>query len=57
MIFSIRAKTDSALVLDQFTDRTDASVAQVVDIVDMGILVAEFQPDQIFKRLDHIFFA
>ena len=51
------SQADAALVLDQFADRADASIAQVVDIVDERILIADFEADEVFESVDDIFFS
>jgi hypothetical protein len=38
---SMRSKADAILVFHQLADRTDAAVAEVVDVVDFALAVAQ----------------
>ena len=45
-------QTDAVLVLQQLTDRADAPVAKVVDIIDLTLLV--LQVDQVLNHLQDV---
>src|SRR5690606_22557391 len=47
-------KSDSKLAIKLFANRTNPSVAQVIDVIQLSLLVD--QADEIFHNLDHIFF-
>jgi hypothetical protein len=48
-------QADAVLVLQQFADRTDPAVAEVVDVVDLAAAVA--QADQGLQHRQHVFLA
>ena len=52
---SIRTKTDTILVFEQFTDRTNTTVTQVIDIVDLALTV--FEIDQGLDDGENVFFG
>ena len=46
-------QANANLVLKQFTDRTDAAIAQVIDVIEAGAADIKLEVDQLIKGGDH----
>ena len=55
IVRDIRAKSHTELVIELFTDRTHTTIAQVVDIVDVGLGVDQL--DKVLNNSNDIFFG